>query len=253
MVTSMRTRWELYHLDSDVSEMNDLAAQHPEKLRELVDMWWADAERYQVLPLDDSLLARLLVERPRVFEPRDVYSYTGRVRLPRQGSPVLRDRSYTISADVDIDDECRRRGDVVRRRRWRHRPVRARRSRALRQQLPRSHAHRGHLARPACSPARSRSTSSTNDGTQRRTRAPLSRWGVAGRSGRSPAPTLSRSRRPRASKWAPTACRRCGTRYRPPFEFTGDIRRVVVSTPSAGQPLTRELASAEHRMAMLRQ
>jgi arylsulfatase A-like enzyme len=93
-------QWELYRLDDDISEMNDLAAEHPDKLAELVAAWWEDAERYQVLPLDDSLLARLLVKRPTVFEPRDVYMYSTRLRLPRQGSPVIRDRSFTIHAEI---------------------------------------------------------------------------------------------------------------------------------------------------------
>ncbi|HWA62784.1 MAG TPA: arylsulfatase [Caulobacteraceae bacterium] len=46
-------RWELYHLAEDFSEHDDLAASHPEKLKELVDLWWAEAEEHGVLPLDD--------------------------------------------------------------------------------------------------------------------------------------------------------------------------------------------------------
>ena len=95
-------RWELYRIDDDMSEMHDLAEQEPERLQQLVDLWWDEAERHQVLPLDDTLLARLLADKPRIFETRDFYSYTGRVRLPRQGSPSLRDCSYTISAEVEI-------------------------------------------------------------------------------------------------------------------------------------------------------
>jgi arylsulfatase len=97
-------RWELYHLDEDMSEMNDLAASHPDKLAELVDLWWEEAGRHRVLPLDDTLLERLLAPRPYVFEERDVYTYAARVRLPRQGSPTVRDRSYWITAEVDLDE-----------------------------------------------------------------------------------------------------------------------------------------------------
>jgi hypothetical protein len=93
-------QWELYHLDTDMAEMHDLAAEYPEKLSQLVAAWWEDADRYQVLPLDDSLLARLLVKRPTVFEAREVYTYSTRLRLPRQGSPVIRDRSFTIHAEI---------------------------------------------------------------------------------------------------------------------------------------------------------
>jgi arylsulfatase len=46
-------RWELYHLAEDFSEYEDLAARHPDKLKELVDLWWAEAEQNGVLPLDD--------------------------------------------------------------------------------------------------------------------------------------------------------------------------------------------------------
>jgi arylsulfatase len=46
-------RWELYHLADDFSEYDDLAEREPEKLREMIDLWWAEADRYGVLPLDD--------------------------------------------------------------------------------------------------------------------------------------------------------------------------------------------------------
>ncbi len=98
-------RWELYCIDEDPAEMHDLAATHPEKLKELVDLWWRDAERYKVLPLDDRLLARLIARRPAVFEPRDFYTYHGRLRLTRAGSPDVRNRSHTITADVVVPEQ----------------------------------------------------------------------------------------------------------------------------------------------------
>ena len=45
--------WELYHLDEDIAELHDLAMEQPQKLTELIDLWWREAERYGVLPLDD--------------------------------------------------------------------------------------------------------------------------------------------------------------------------------------------------------
>ncbi len=45
--------WELYHLDKDIAEINDLSAEHPEKLETLKELWWQEAERFGVLPLDD--------------------------------------------------------------------------------------------------------------------------------------------------------------------------------------------------------
>ena len=49
-------QWELYHLDADRSECNDLASTHPEKLEELVSLWWREAEAHNVLPLDDRTI-----------------------------------------------------------------------------------------------------------------------------------------------------------------------------------------------------
>ena len=45
--------WELYNLTNDVSEAHNLAAQYPDKLKEMQERWWAEASKYNVLPLDD--------------------------------------------------------------------------------------------------------------------------------------------------------------------------------------------------------
>src|SRR5262249_2878201 len=54
-------RWELFHLDADFSETNDLAAAHPDRLAALVELWWKEAERHKVLPLDDRFRERFAV------------------------------------------------------------------------------------------------------------------------------------------------------------------------------------------------
>jgi arylsulfatase len=95
-------RWELYHLDEDYSEMHDLAAAEPERLKQLIDLWWKEAEANNVLPLDDALKERMLVAKPRVFEERDRYEYEAPVRLGRTTSPDLRDRSHTITAEIEV-------------------------------------------------------------------------------------------------------------------------------------------------------
>jgi arylsulfatase len=58
-------RWELYHLDSDFSETQDRSAEEPERLKQLVDLWWREAERNGVLPLDDRGAAQLFRAAPR--------------------------------------------------------------------------------------------------------------------------------------------------------------------------------------------
>ncbi len=94
--------WELYNIDEDFSEVHDLAAARPDKVRELLDLWWTEAGRYGVLPLDDSIMAHILLPRPHIFEDRERYSYYYPVKLVRPGSPDLRNRSHTITAEVEI-------------------------------------------------------------------------------------------------------------------------------------------------------
>jgi arylsulfatase len=94
--------WELYHLDEDPAEQHDLAAAEPERLAELIARWRREAEDHQVFPLDDSMLERLFAPRPRIVEPRETYRFTERVRLPRSGSPDVRNRSHRITARITV-------------------------------------------------------------------------------------------------------------------------------------------------------
>jgi arylsulfatase len=95
-------RWELYHVAEDISECHDLAAEHPERLRELVETWWAEAGKYRVLPLDDRT-NRWSSANPYNLAARDDWVlYPGSTRLPGEVTPDIRNRSYEISAHVDI-------------------------------------------------------------------------------------------------------------------------------------------------------
>jgi arylsulfatase len=95
--------WALYHTDVDFSECNDLAAEHPEKLRELVDRWWVEAGRYNVLPLDDRSGAELLViRRPGHEPPGERQRFRPPVpHLERSKTPDIRNRSFEIRARID--------------------------------------------------------------------------------------------------------------------------------------------------------
>jgi hypothetical protein len=94
-------QWELYHLDDDYAEEHDLAAEQPDRLRQMVDRWWAEAGQYNVLPLDDRDVGALRgAGRPGV---RTQFTYyPGMARVERQSSPNITNRSYTIAADVTI-------------------------------------------------------------------------------------------------------------------------------------------------------
>jgi hypothetical protein len=98
--------WELYHVETDLSETRDLAAEHPERLRELTELWWAEAERNQVLPLDNRVLWALVHPKPDHRAPREVYRYfPGAAQVPEPVAVNVRNRSHALIADVRIPDD----------------------------------------------------------------------------------------------------------------------------------------------------
>lgn len=101
--------WELYHLDSDFSESKDLAPEHPERLKELVDLWWTEAAKYNVLPLDDRGYERWLAPpRSGSIKDRHVFHlYSGIGHVGNDTAPDLRDISHAISAQIErqADDD----------------------------------------------------------------------------------------------------------------------------------------------------
>ena len=98
--------WELYHVEVDRSESKNLAKEHPEKLKELIDAWFEEAEKNLVLPLDDRSAAEILgIERPAEEAPRDRYVYYPNTAPVPEGVAVnVRGRSYKILANVEITD-----------------------------------------------------------------------------------------------------------------------------------------------------
>lgn len=100
-------QWELYHIDEDFSEYQDLAGERPEKLAELVEAWWAEADRNKVLPLDDRGFAERANARSRPNSPRDrtrfVY-YNGIDHIGTAAAPPVPGRSFRIDAEVSRPD-----------------------------------------------------------------------------------------------------------------------------------------------------
>jgi arylsulfatase A-like enzyme len=96
--------WELYHVETDRSELHDLAAEQPDKLRELVNLWYAEAGRNGAFPLDDrSALEIILTPRPQMTAPRNRYVYYPDLsEVPEAQAVNLRNRSFSIGALVDI-------------------------------------------------------------------------------------------------------------------------------------------------------
>jgi arylsulfatase len=96
--------WELYHTDVDRSEIHDLAAEMPDKLQEMVNLWYAEAGRNDGFPLDDrSPLEILTTPRPQLAGPRSRYVYyPDTAEIPEAQSVNVRNRSFSIGALVDI-------------------------------------------------------------------------------------------------------------------------------------------------------
>jgi arylsulfatase len=99
-------KWELYNLDDDFAQANDLAASNPAKLRQMQDLWWSEAARYQVLPMDGRKTVRLSAElqgRPNPTGGRTTFTYyPGIEALPSGSAPSLLNKSWSITADLAI-------------------------------------------------------------------------------------------------------------------------------------------------------
>ncbi|AFY28453.1 arylsulfatase [Cyanobium gracile] len=96
---------ELYNLNTDFSQTTDLAAQNPGKLKEMKAAFIAEANKYQVFPLDASVAARIVAPRPNITASRSEFVYTHpMVGLPQGDSPVLLNTSYTVTADIEVPD-----------------------------------------------------------------------------------------------------------------------------------------------------
>ena len=98
-------KWELYNLAEDYSQYNDLAAKMPDKLKELQAVFQTEAAKYNVLPLDNSILPRLITPRPSATAGRTVFTYSGEnPGIPVGNAPSILNKNYTITADVTIPE-----------------------------------------------------------------------------------------------------------------------------------------------------
>ena len=97
--------FQLYDLHTDWNQTNDIAADHPEKVTEMRAMFLEEAKKYQVLPLNASVGARVAAARPSLTAGRNTLVYNQRMTgLPQGDAPYLLDTSYTITADITIPE-----------------------------------------------------------------------------------------------------------------------------------------------------
>ncbi|MFI5673032.1 arylsulfatase [Streptomyces sp. NPDC051704] len=95
--------WELYHVDEDIAETRNLAQEHRSKLIEMITLWYVEAGKYNVMPIDGSVLQRIMTERPQITENRTTYTFrSGTQAVPAAVAPRVLNRPHSVTADVEI-------------------------------------------------------------------------------------------------------------------------------------------------------
>jgi arylsulfatase A-like enzyme len=97
-------KWELYNIDQDASQANNLVDQYPDKLKELQGAFDVEARKYNVYPLDSSFASRAdPAIRPSLTRGRTEFVYfPGMIRIPEGSAPNFKNRSWTIAAEVTV-------------------------------------------------------------------------------------------------------------------------------------------------------
>jgi arylsulfatase A-like enzyme len=97
--------WELYHIEEDWAENYDVAADNRAKLIELIGMWYVEAGKYNVMPVDGRGVQRFADERPQLTAERGSYTfYPGTQSVPWNAGPRILNRTHSITAEVDIPE-----------------------------------------------------------------------------------------------------------------------------------------------------
>jgi arylsulfatase A-like enzyme len=95
--------YELYDLTSDWTQFDNVAGKYPDKLKELEALFWSEADKYQVKPLDATVATRVVAPRPNLAAERTTFTWSGEITgTPNGDAPRILDASYTFKADVDI-------------------------------------------------------------------------------------------------------------------------------------------------------
>jgi arylsulfatase len=100
------TGWELYHVAEDFAENHDVAAENRGKLIEMIGQWYAEAGKYNVLPVDGRGQQRFADERPVIATDRTRYTYyPGTQEVSSSAAPKILNRPHSINALVEIPEE----------------------------------------------------------------------------------------------------------------------------------------------------
>jgi arylsulfatase A-like enzyme len=95
--------YELYDLTKDWTQSENLAAKYPDKVKEMANLFWVEAEKYQVLPLDATVATRVVAPRPSLAAGRTEFTWSGPITgTPNGDAPSILDASFDFKAEVDI-------------------------------------------------------------------------------------------------------------------------------------------------------
>jgi arylsulfatase len=95
--------FQLYDLRKNFNQTDDVAAKYPQKVKEMRQMFVAEAKKYQVFPMDASVAARIVAPRPNITAGRTEFVYTRPMTgLPQGDSPDILNASYTFAADIEV-------------------------------------------------------------------------------------------------------------------------------------------------------
>ena len=96
-------KWELYNIAQDYSQAKDLAAANPDKLREMQELFLMEASKYNVFPLDNDVLGRVISPKPSATAGRSIFTYSGEMSgLDYGDAPSILNKSYTITAEIEV-------------------------------------------------------------------------------------------------------------------------------------------------------
>lgn len=105
-INPAKADWELYDINTDWTQNHDLAAQYPEKVKKLEAIWWQEAKKHNVMPLDASVVSRLVTPRPSTTAGRTEFAFPGKMTGISNGvAPSILNASYTFTAGVTVPED----------------------------------------------------------------------------------------------------------------------------------------------------
>jgi hypothetical protein len=97
--------YELYDLTKDWTQHDNVAAKYPDKLKELENLFWVEANKYQVLPLDSSFATRAVAPRPNLAAGRTAFTWSGEITgTPNGDAPSILNSSYNFRAEIELPE-----------------------------------------------------------------------------------------------------------------------------------------------------